>query len=181
MLKSLFKPSFLLLFLLALGGSSCKKLAELLTFNINDSSSFTIPATGLVAGTVLSLPGVTINSSSQSTFKNNNTSADYVQDVTLNKLTLTTTNPSTQTFDFLKSISIYIADANGNNKVLLASLNPIPAGQMSISLTPSGNKLDAYLKAGSYQLSTQAEVAKPLPQNTDVRVDSQFSVTAKLP
>lgn len=170
-----------LLPLLLLGGTSCKKLAELLTFKVNDSSSFTIPATGLVAGTVLSIPGVTVGSTSQSTFKNNGTSADYVQDVTLTQLTLTTTNPSTQNFDFLKSVSIYIADANGNNKVLLASLNPVPTGQTTISLTPSGNKLDTYIKAGSYQLSTQAEVAKPLAQNTDVRVDSQFSVTAKLP
>ncbi|RZK51378.1 MAG: hypothetical protein EOO59_15140, partial [Hymenobacter sp.] len=116
----------LLLFCLLVLGSSCKKIAELLTFQINDSSSFTIPATGLLAGTVLSLPGVTVNSSSQSTFQTNGTSADYVQNVTLNKLTLTTTSPSTQTFDFLQRISLYIADANGNNKVLLASLNPVP-------------------------------------------------------
>lgn len=179
MLKFSSKLSFWLLLIIL--SSSCKKLAELLTFQINDSSSLTIPATGPLASTVLSLPGVTVSSSSQSAFKNNNTSADYVQDVTLSKLTLTTTNPSTQTFDFLKSISLYIADANGNNKVLLASLNPVPTGQTSISLTPAGNKLDSYLKSGSYQLSTQAELAKPVPQNTDVRVDSQFSVTAKLP
>ena len=173
--------TFAFMALLALG-VGCKKIASLLSFNVNDSTSFTIPAAGTVAGMTLSLPGVTVNSTSQSTYQNNNTSAQYVQNVTLNKLTLTTTNPSTQNFDFLKSISIYIAtDAAGSNKVLLASLSPVPTGQTSISLNPAGNMLDMYLKASSYTLITQAEIAKGLAQNTDIRADSQFNAHANVP
>lgn len=170
----------LLLPLLLFGASSCEKLADLLSFKVNDSTNFTIPATGPLLGTVLTLPGVTVSSTSSSTYAGNNTTADYVQDVTLDKLTLTTTDPATQTFDFLKSVSIYIAsDATGTNKVLLASLNPVPTGQTTISLTPSGNKLDLYLRGGSYTLFTSAELAKALPQDTKVRADSQFNVKAK--
>lgn len=181
MKKLPFSPLLLLLPLLVLG-SSCKKIANLLSFQVSDSSTFTIPAMSVVPGVTLSLPGVSVNSTSQSTYQNNNTSAQYVQDVTLDKLTLTVTNPSTQNFDFLKSISIYIAtDATGSNKVLLASLSPVPTGQTSISLNPAGNKLDMYLKASSYTLFTQAEVAQLLPQNTDVRADSRFTVHANLP
>lgn len=182
MKKSIF-PHLLLAFIALLAvGVSCKKIANLLSFNVNDSTSFTIPASGVIVGTTASLPGVTVNSTSQSTYQNNNTSAQYVQNVTLNKLTLTTTNPSTQNFDFLKSVSVYIAtDAAGSNKVLLASLNPVPTGQTSISLNPAGNVLDQYLKASSYTLITQAEIAKTLAQNTDVRADSQFNVHASIP
>ena len=172
----------LLLALLVLGSSSCKKALGLLSFPVSDSSTFTMPATNVLVSTALTLPGITVNSTSQSTFSNNNTSADYVQDVTLDKLTLTTTNPSTQNFDFLKSISIYIAsDAASSDKVLLASLAPVPTGQTSIALTPSGNKLDVFLRAKSYTLTTQVELDQSLNQNTDVRVDSRFNVHANLP
>ena len=172
----------LLMTLLVLGSSSCKKALGLLSFPVSDSSSFTMPATNVLTNAVLTLPGITVNSTSQNTFASNNTTADYVQDVTLDKLTLTTTNPSTQNFDFLKSISLYIASDNtGSNKVLLASLSPVPTGQTSIALTPAGNKLDLFLRAKSYTLTTQVELAQSLKQNTDVRVDSRFNVHANLP
>ncbi|MGI4834334.1 MAG: hypothetical protein ACRYFK_12835 [Janthinobacterium lividum] len=180
------KSSFLKLFivfvaLLALG-VSCQKIANLLSFQVNDSASFTLPAAGLAMGALLTLPGVTVNSTSQSTYQSHNTSAQYVQNVTLDQLTLTTTNPSTQNFDFLKSVSIYIAtDAVGSNKVLLASLSPVPTGQTSISLNPAGNTLDMYLKASSYTLITQVELTQALKQNTDVRADSRFNAHASLP
>ncbi len=176
------KLYLLLLPLLLLGAGGCKKVLGLISFSVNDSSTFTIPGTTYLPGASLSIPGVTVSSTSQSTFKNNNTSADYVQDVTLSGLTLTVTNPSTQNFDFLKSISIYIAtDAAGTNKVLLASLSPVPTGQTSISLNPGSAKLDQYLKSGSYTLTTTAELAQTLRQNTDVRSDSRFLVHASLP
>ena len=178
------KKSYLLfLSALLIGASSCKKIAELLSFQVSDSSSFTVPGTPFVPpGVALSIPGISVPTTAQSTYKNNNTSADYVQDVTLDRLTLTVTNPSTQNFDFLKSISIYIAtDAMGSNKVLLASLPTVPTGQTSISLNPAGNKLDMYLKGNSYTLTTTAELAQTLRQNTEVRADSRFNVRATLP
>lgn len=133
------KYYLLLLAFLLLGAGSCKKITSLLSFSVSDSSSFTVPGTPFIPpGVALSIPGVSVPTTAQSTYKNNNTSADYVQDVTLNALTLTVTNPSTQNFDFLKSISIYIAtDAAGSNKVLLASLATVPTGQTSITLDPT--------------------------------------------
>ncbi len=180
----LFKKYYLLLLpFLLLSAPGCKKILNLITFQVSDSSSFTIPGTPFVPpGVALSIPGVSVPTTAQSTYKNNNTSADYVQDVTLDRLTLTVTNPSTQNFDFLKSISIYIAtDAAGSNKMLLASLPSVPTGQTSITLNPAGGKLDQYLKNSSYTLTTTAELAQTLRQNTDVRADSRFSVRATLP
>jgi len=180
----IFKKSYLLLLAcLLMGAASCKKLVELFTFQVNDSSSFTVPGTPFVPpGVTLNIPGVSVPTTAQSTYKNNNTSVEYVKDITLDRLTLTVTNPSTQNFDFLKSISIYIStDASGSNKVLLASLANVPTGQTSISLTPAGNTLDMYLKSSSYTLTTTAELAQTLRQNTDVRADSRFNVRATLP
>jgi hypothetical protein len=179
----LFKKFYLLaLPLLVFGALGCKKIVNLLTFQVSDSSSFTIPGTPFITGASLNIPVLTVRTTAQSTYKSNNTSAAYVQDVTLDKLTLTVTNPSTQNFDFLKSISIYIStDAAGSNKMLLASLATVPTGQTSISLTPAGGKLDQYLKSDSYTLTTTAELAQTLRQNTEVRADSRFNVRATLP
>jgi len=180
----LFKKSYLfLLAFLLLGAGSCKKILNLLSFTVSDSSSFTVPGTPFIPpGVALSIPGISVPTTAQSTYKSNSTSAEYVQDVTLDQLTLTVTNPSTQNFDFLKSISIYIStDAAGSNKVLLASLATVPKGQTSINLNPAGNKLDLYLKSNSYTLTTTAELAQTLRQNTEVRADSRFNVHATLP
>ncbi|MBH8567515.1 hypothetical protein KB206_01360 [Microvirga sp. STS02] len=183
MKKSPFIPVLFVLALL-LGTVGCKKILDLLTFQINDSSTFQLPATGPLpigtAGPVIALPGVTVNSTANSTYQNNNTAADYVKDVTLDRLALTVTDPAGQNFDFVKSISISIAsDAAGTNKVPLASLNPVPTGQTTIELTPSGQKLDTYLRSGSYTLFTTVEMTQlGLSKATTVRADSRFNVKA---
>ena len=181
-MKNILSPTLrLLLPLLLLGAIGCQKLVNLINFKIDDSTNFTIPATGVLTTTALALPGIAVSSHASSTYAGNNTTADYVHDVTLDQLTLSTTEPSTQTFDFLKSISIYIAtDAAGTDKVLLASLSPVPTGQTSLQLTPSGATLDKYLRSGNYTLFTTAELAKPLPQDTKVRADSRFNVKANV-
>lgn len=183
MKKSLFTSALLVLALL-LGTVGCKKIAELLTFQVNDSTTFQLPASGPlpggVAGPFVTLPGVTVSSTSNSTLQSNGTSAEYIKDVTLDRLALTVTDPAGQNFDFVKGIVISIAsDAAGTNKVLLASLNPVPTGQTTINLTPSGQKLDAYLRSGSYTLFTTVEMTQlGLSRATTVRADSRFNVKA---
>ncbi len=56
----------------------------------------------------------------------------------------------------------------------------MPTGQTTISLAPSGNKFDLYLRGGSYTLFTDVALAQPLRQTTTLRADSRFNVKAKL-
>jgi hypothetical protein len=183
-MKNLFglnKILFVAVTALTLAASGCKKIEDLLTFQVNDSSSFVVPGSGILNTAVLSLPGATVSSSSSGTYSANNTSADHVQDVSLDRLSLTVTDPAGQNFDFLKSVKIYIAtDNSGSNKTLLASLSPVPAGQTTINLNPAGTKLDIYLRNSTYTLFTDVEMAQALRQNTTVRADSRFNVKAKL-
>ena len=171
----------LLLPLLALGAASCEEaLKDLLTFQISDSSTVTLPAAP-ITGT-FSLPGVPVTSTSANTYKNNNTQAEYVQDVTLDELKLTITAPAGQNFDFLKSISISIAtNSSGTDKVALAALSDVPRGQTTITLTPAGSKLDAFLLNSSYTLFTTAELVQPLTQSITLRTDARYNVRARQP
>lgn len=173
-------PYYLLLLpLLLLSLGSCKKVLESITFQISDSSTVTVPPT--IAGSY-TLPGIAVTSTSTNTYQVNNTNADYVQDVTLDRLTLTIDAPAGQNFNFLKSVEIYISsDAAGTDKVLLASLGTVPQGQTTILLAPTDSKLDKYLRSGSYTLTTSAVLTQPITQAIRLRTDARYNVRARQP
>ena len=105
--------------LLAVTLFACKKLSQLLTFEISNTENITIPASGILNVPIISPVPVTMNS--QESFENNNTSASLVKDVILKKLTLAITDPANENFNFLKSIKLYIG-TDEYDKVPLASL-----------------------------------------------------------
>ncbi|WP_375418963.1 hypothetical protein [uncultured Hymenobacter sp.] len=163
--------------LLSLG--SCKKALELITFQISDSSTVTVPPAPL--GSYM-LPGIAVTSTSTNTYQVNNTNADYVQDVTLDQLTLSIEAPAGQNFNFLQSISISIAsDAAGSDKVLIASLSSVPQGVTTINLTPTDSKLDKFLRNGSYSLITSAALKQSVTQPIRLRTDARYNVRARQP
>ncbi|NVO32604.1 hypothetical protein [Hymenobacter lapidiphilus] len=168
-----------ILFLLPLLGflifSGCKKINELLTFEISDSQNIKIPASGLVTPPFVSPIAVPVRS--EENFKNNNTRADLVKDVSLTKLTLTITDPAAENFNFLRSIKISIG-TDQNDKVPLASLDDVPMGVSSIELKSSNTKLDKYLKAQSYTLYTEVTLRGNVARELTLRSDSKFKVTA---
>ncbi|MBC6610413.1 hypothetical protein H8B15_05745 [Hymenobacter sp. BT507] len=155
----------------------CKEIDKLLTFYIEDSQNIKI-ASSFPVGIAAPLSPVAVPTQSASTFKNNNTRADLVKDVSLNKLALTIADPNSENFDFLRSIEIYISTGNGSDQILLASLSNIPTGVQSITLTPTKAKLDSYIKAESYTLTTKATIAKAITRDITIRADSRFKVTA---
>ncbi|AHJ99613.1 hypothetical protein [Hymenobacter swuensis] len=156
--------------------SSCDKIADLLTFYIEDSQSVKI-ASNFPIGQVVPLTPISVPTRSDEKFKNENTSANLVKDVKLDRLTLTITDPNAENFDFLQSISIYIS-TNSNDRILLASLDNVPTGVSTLQLTPTKEKLDTYVKASSYTLSTEARIRKPISRDITIRTDSRFKVTA---
>ncbi|OWP64372.1 hypothetical protein CDA63_04890 [Hymenobacter amundsenii] len=155
---------------------SCKKIDKLLTFYIEDSQSVKISG-GFPLGQVVPLTPVSVTTRSEEKFKNENTNANLVKDVKLDRLTLTISDPNSENFDFLQSINIYIS-TNQSNKILLASQDNVPTGVNTIQLTPTTQKLDIYVKASSYTLSTEAKIRKPISRDITIRTDSRFKVTA---
>jgi hypothetical protein len=156
--------------------TSCNVIDDLLTFSIDNQTTFKI-ASGFPLGTAFSVitPDVTTNSSS--TFENNNTKADLVKDVTLTSLKLTITNPSNQSFSFLKSVTLYIS-TDANDEIELAFLEDINSTSGTIDLIPSKAKLDKYVKASSYKIRTKAVLKETLAQDISIRADMKFKVTA---
>jgi hypothetical protein len=157
---------------------SCKKIQQLLTFDISNESNVTIDSSSPVNLPFdVSSPNVTTNSSQQ--FQNNNSNINLVKDIRQESLQMSITSPSGQTFSFLKSIHIYIS-TNSSNEIELASLDSIPASTTSIAPAPTQAKLDEYVKASSYNLRTEAVARQLLTQNVNIKIDCKFKVTANL-
>lgn len=157
--------------------TGCSIFNALITFEIENSAEFTVPASIAAIEVLDSSPDV--QTSSQQTFENNNTRADLVENVKLSELTLTITDPDGRTFSFLKSLKIYISnDSEGES--LIAEIQDIPedAGRV-IELDTTGAVLDEYIKEDSFDLRFEAVTRETTATKTDIRADMVFRVKAK--
>ena len=158
--------------------ASCKKIEELLTFNVNVENNFTVSASGpLSVPFDILTPQVTTNSSQQ--FQNNNSDINKVKDIKLTKVDLQIVSPAGKTFSFLQSVHIYIS-TNASDEIELAYLDNISSTATAISLTPTSATLDKYVKASSYSLRTKVVTKQALTQDVEIKNLCQFKVTANL-
>jgi len=156
---------------------SCKKVDELLTFYISDSSEIVIESTISPIELPFNIPTPDITTDSEEEFSNNNTNSGLVKDVYLSSLNLNIKAPQGTTFSFLKSIKIYIR-TDDSNEILLASKENIVSSASSIDLIPTQSKLDVYVKAPSYKLRTEITTREILTQDVTLECNIRFEVTA---
>jgi hypothetical protein len=169
------KLSLFVILGLCLGFFSCKKLT---TFEIKNSTQFTIPSAGGVG--VLGNTSPPVPTSSQATFNNKGTDASHIKEIKLKQLSLTITSPSGQNFNFLNNVHIYIS-ASGLAEQEIAYLDPVPSnGSVKIDLTPTGIILDDYVKSDAYNLRISSGTNALTTQNVDITADMTFSVRATL-
>jgi len=154
---------------------SCSVIDSLLTFSIDNQTTVTIPA-GFPINSPIDF-NVETQSNSSTVFENNNTNADLVKDIRLKELKLTITDPSDKTFSFLKSINMYIS-TNDTDEIELAFLEDINSTSNTITLTPTAEKLDKYVKAASFKLRVKAITKETLTQDVTIKADMKFQVTA---
>jgi hypothetical protein len=157
---------------------SCKKIEDLLKFNINVENNFTVPAAGpLSVPFDILTPQVTTNSTQQ--FQNNNSDINKVKDIKLKKVDLTIINPPGKTFSFLESVHIYIS-TDATDEIELAYLDNVSTTANFISLNTTSVSLDKYVKAPSYKLRTKIVTKQTLTQDVEIKNLCQFQVTANL-
>lgn len=169
----------LLLPLLLFAFTSCEKARELTQFTIETNSEVTIPAaSGVNLPINLFTPDVETNSSS--TFENNNTRADLIEEIRLDECTLSIVNPASANFDFLKTIRIYI-EAEDLPEVLVAEREDLANGQgQSIDLNVTGVDLTEYLRKSTYDLRVQVITDEIPNSDIDINVKSLFFVDARV-
>jgi len=159
------------------GISSCKKIDDLLTFTVNDTSEIEIESTLLPITLPFEIwtPPITTNSNEE--FQNNNTKASLVKDVYITHLDITLKSPSDKTFSFLKSMRIYISTTD-DNEIELAHKDNISSSDKVLNMTVTSSRLDTYIKASSYKLRTEVTTHETLTEDITVGIDMSFKVTA---
>jgi hypothetical protein len=156
--------------------ASCSEVDKLLTFTISNQTTFKINS-GLPFNSPFEVPTPDVTTNSTTDFKNNNTNVDLVKDVKLQELKLSITSPTDKTFSFLKSVHMYIS-TNADDETELAYQDDINSTANSINLTCTTQKLDKYIKASSYKIRTKVITKETLTQETTVKADMKFRVTA---
>ncbi len=157
---------------------SCKEIDKLLTFEMENSQTIKLDSGFPLNSSVVSLP-VDITTNSEDEFKNNNTQAEFVKDITLKEFKLTITDPPSQDFSFLKNAYVYIALPDNTEEVLLAYREDIPdtIGN-TMELTSTNVKLDKYVKAPSFKIRTATTFDKSVTSAITLQADMKFKVTA---
>jgi hypothetical protein len=174
--------SFLAFILIATVLNGCKLIDKLTQFDINYSTAFSVPPTGLLGINVpIVLPESEVTTNSESAFSNNNTAADHVKEIHLKTVKLTITSPADQKFDFLKNAQIFIS-ASGLPKIQVASIDNIDPSTVgnSIDLVCSGQDLKEYLKKPTFTISETVTTSKETSSTINIRADVTFFVQGSI-
>lgn len=157
----------------------CKLLDKLTQFYMSYNTQLEVPAT-LGVNTPFNIPTPAITTNSKSEFSVHNTHKNLIDVINLRELNLTITDPSTQTFDFLKNIEIYMKAGN-LPEIMIASLSDIPKnGLKSIQLQTVNDNLKDYIVQDSIQLRTKVTTRQLVAHKTTIAVHCRFWVNAKI-
>lgn len=158
---------------------SCKETDKLTQFNMEYTEEITVPAsTGINLPFNVITPDTETNSSS--TFANNDTKKELIENVILTNLDLTLTSPLGEDFSFLKSIEIYL-NAEGLDEIKIAWKNDIPNDAGSyLELETSDTDLKEYIKKNKYSLRVNTTTNEILKSDHKIDVHTVFFVDAKI-
>lgn len=157
----------------------CEALDKLTQFDIPYETQITIPGTPSI-DLPLDIPTPNIETNIGDIFANQNTDAELIEEVSLKEMMMTITMPDSQTFEFLKSIEIFIS-ADGLEEQRIAFMDSIPAdiGQ-ELLLEATGVNLKEYVLGTNYTMRISAPLNSLVPEDTDVKINLIFHVDAKI-
>ena len=158
---------------------SCQKIDEWTQFNMEYTSSVSIPATlGIDLPIDIWTPNIPSNSEEE--FESNNTAKNLIEKIVLTKLSMEITSPESSSFDFLKNIEIYI-EADGLEEKKIAWLEDIPkTGLKRIELETAVDDLREFIMKDNYKLRTKTVSRQLISHETEVEIKNTFFVDAKI-
>lgn len=158
---------------------SCDELDKLTQFRMNYTESVTVQSYSVI-GLPFDLSTPTIPSNSESTFSGNNTSANLIEEISLEAMTLSISSPSSGSFDFLESASLLIS-ADGLDEIEIAYLEEVPEdGSSSLEMEVTGVNVKEYILADEFQIRMKSETDKTISEDYEIEIRSVFFVDAKI-
>jgi hypothetical protein len=96
---------------------------------------------------------------------NQGVTKEDVDSVVMTSFTLTIQGPAGANFDFLESVSFF-AETEGQPKVLVAKLDPVPKGATTLELEMTGVELKPYVVAPKMRISAAVAGKRPMQETT---------------
>ncbi|SFU51051.1 hypothetical protein SAMN05216480_105207 [Pustulibacterium marinum] len=157
----------------------CDKIDELTQFNVDYTSTVTIPSSSVI-NLPIDIYTPEIESNSESTFSVNDTRKDLVEEVKLEEFNLTLISPETGDLSFLQTIEIYInADDLSEIKIAWKENIPDDVGTL-LELETTDSDLKEYIKKDSFQLRVKTITDEMINQDHEIEVYANFFVDAKI-
>ncbi len=160
--------------------NSCKKIDELTQFKmVFDEPIRDVVILPLMVGEEIPYEFTTA-SNSESQFQKNKTAIDLVEEIILEKVSLSINTDSSVDFSFLESIKFYM-QAEGRDDLLIASKTGIDAtvGQELI-LDVIDQDLSFYLKQEELELKVEILAKEAVSEPFDIMIHMEFHVDAKI-
>ncbi len=159
--------------------SSCKEVDKLTHFYMDYTSNITVESTFFI-DIPFDVWTPDIPTNSEETFQNNDTRTDLIEEITLTEMKMNITSPVSQSFDFLKSIEIYIS-AEGVEEKKIAWYDNIPqTGLLTISLETADDNLEEFIKKDEYKLRSRTVTRQLISVSTEIEILNTFFVDAKI-
>jgi len=171
----------LILSILFLGLSACEKIDRFTQFSIDYSTSFDMPV-DTITQTPLDLGTFTLGSDND-IFSEYETSKDLIDKATLKNIKLSinnTNNTSTQNFDFLTDLEIYLL-ADDLPTLRVAWKNDMQnSGENSFELDHLSDNLADYFKKDKVKIKILAKTDEVLSQPVTIDVKLSVYLNAQL-
>lgn len=173
------KKSLIIILLFSISLFSCEK--GMVTFYLNESTETTVHSSLPIGLNVpFNIPVGSVNNNSANEFENNKTIPKLINEVSLNKVTVTITSPADEDFSFMKAIHISIEKSDGSDKKEIAYLDNINSSANSIELEITNENLVPYLQEDSYKIDTEVTVKEAPGHDIDLKIDLKFKISAKI-
>jgi hypothetical protein len=150
-------------------------------FDVDVEGQASIPKATVVENllSAVNFPGFDSIDLSQE-FKNQGVTKDDVDNVHIKSMTFTIDSPSDGNFDFLDSLTFF-AEAEGLDKVQVASLASVPKGKRTLELEIDEDvDLQPYVVAPSMRMSSHIEGKRP-DEDTTVTATVTLDVDVHVP
>jgi len=161
--------------------SSCDKIDKLTQFNLKYDTEVTIKSATIVnVNTPFNFYTPAVKTNSESELEVNDSRKDLVEDIKVKELKMTIKAPEGQTFDFLKSIKIFIKAEGLEEKMIAWKTDMTDDGSTTITLETADDNLKDYILEDSFQLRTETVTDQLITQDTQIGINAVFWVDARI-
>lgn len=154
---------------------SCKKNKPT-EFDINYTTSLTIPSTAISINTPADFNSPEIPTDSKNKFSSQKTVQSLVSEIKLTRFDLSVDNGN---LNFLKSLNIYIK-TSGLGDVLIATKTVIPQNVTSFSMDLQDVNIKDYVFGDKIQFRVTVTIQTGITGTQQLKMDQQMHVKAKL-